>query len=157
MAARIVCYRQSRRRVSPPCNYYDPHVFLAEQHYEIYPNEEVLLVVNGSGYNYNDDSIHQLQLTTTSDEQEDEILQSSTLFTLSSINQHLCVLIKNYSNDHTIYVGQKTPLTWVLNMSCLGAKLCFCSYDEVIKMKSRHLPASVTASQKANHKTILIQ
>ena len=153
MTARIVFYRQARKKVSPPCNFYDPHVFFAEQHFEIYPNEEVLLVVNGSGYNYHDDSIHQLQFT--SEEQEDDI-QPTTLFSLSSNNQHLCVFVKNYSNDQTIYVSQKTPLTWVLNMSCIVAKLCFCSYAEVTKIKLQHLP-SVTASKKADHKTILIQ
>lgn len=146
MVARVIGYHQDRS--APPRNFYDPHHFLADQPYELNPGEEILALVNGSGYKYNDDSIYKLEIN-------DNSPPPPTLVPTCD-QHHLCLLVRNQSVNHTIYVGQQTPLVWVLELSCITAQLCYCTFAHVKHFKT-NLNSSSSSSKIIENKSILIQ
>jgi len=44
-----------------PRNYYDPQIMLAEKSFQIKPMEEILIIINGSGYRFSDDTVYPLE------------------------------------------------------------------------------------------------
>ena len=66
MIPKMVNYEQSYKGMwkssgdAIPCDYYDPSIMLADRAYNLKPNEEMLVVLLGSGYRYNDDTIHKV-------------------------------------------------------------------------------------------------
>lgn len=105
-------YQQQPSSSEPPCDHFDPHVMLAERAFNIEPNEEILIVINGSGYRCMDDLIFQLR-------------HDNDYFSpLSQSNEQLCFFVKNCSLVYTIFVGYKSSLKWLLDMPRLTSKMC---------------------------------
>jgi hypothetical protein len=155
----IIYYEQifKRERQQLPHNYYNPQMVLADKPFELKPDEEILVVIDGCGYRYNDNCIYQLNFTSTAatlngggGEQfnnEGSTTTSTTTTTTTTATtattscsmvqqpQQLCLLVKNSSTEHTILVGYQTPLTWLLDMPRVTSKLCYCVNTELTKIK----------------------
>jgi len=136
-------YHPIRGEGEPPCNYYDPHVMLAEKTYKIHPNEEILIVISSSGYKYCDDTVFTLVMDSSS---SNDSSLSPTLFPspaaadqvykpVVTSSSQLCVLVKNCSSDYSIYVGYKSPLKWLLDMPRVMARLCYCPTADLTKCR----------------------
>jgi hypothetical protein len=65
-----------------PRNYYDPNIMLAEHKFCLQPGEEILVVINGNGYRFSDDTIFTLETPTTT------TTTSLNTFENTSINRH---------------------------------------------------------------------
>jgi len=101
---------------------------LAETSYCIKPLEEIIVVIDGCGFRYNDDTIYLMQLT--KDKNGDQQFGPA----LDSCHQ-LCFFIKNCSPEFTICIGVKTPLNWLLESPRIMSKLCYCTFGDLATMK----------------------
>lgn len=143
MITKIVCFEQqySDKDSSPPRDYYDPNIMLAEQSFDIGPNEEVLGVIMGTGYRFNDDTVYTFEVKNYDDDDDDaddDDANADKVHGLSARTDHssqLCLLIKNCSSVLTVYVGYKTPLQWILDMPRITSKLCSCPIADVTKLR----------------------
>jgi len=144
---KLVYYEQiSKREGIPPRDYYNPSVFLADKPFRLYPGEEILVIINGCGYRYNDDSIFKLSFKSFMEEDMEVTAAAAAAaapthysdieyVVVPASDQQLCLLVKNFSTENTISVGYKTPLTWLLDMPRIDSKLCFCSMTELTSVK----------------------
>lgn len=157
MIQNFIHYEQlSSGNSAPPCDYYDPHHMLAEKNYSIKPHEEILLIIRGHGYRFNDDTIYPLEIvrrrggeekklmetttttnTTTGDtggdnnnnnnhDDDDDDADKRNVVPAAHSTRQLCVFIKNFSDEFTIYVGSNSSLAWLLDCSKIYSKLCYC-------------------------------
>jgi hypothetical protein len=130
-----------------PHNYYDPNIMLAEREFCLKSDDEILIVVNGNGYRYNDDTIYTLKLPNdsnssgggsggggggNSDGNHNKIPE---LNPSSFESMQLCLFIKNTSDQYSIHVGYKSPLSWLLDMPRVYSKLCYCSITDLTQLK----------------------
>ena len=126
MAQQVIIYEQPfYPEGEPPRDYYDPRTLQSDKHFNIKPDEEVLLVVNGSGYRFMDDVIYPMH----------QRADTGLFIPLTPSNQQLCLVVHNISTDYTIYVGYKTPLNWLLDMPRVLSKLCYCSNTDLTQLK----------------------
>ena len=58
MVQKIFLYEQTSTR----SDYFDPHNFVSECAFSIKPQQEIVLVINGLGFGFSDDSIYKLEL-----------------------------------------------------------------------------------------------
>lgn len=123
---------------APPRNYYDPNIMLAERAYAIKPLEEIMVVISGSGYRYNDDTVWSVDLDLVSSEKDPRknvpASKHELVPRITSPGQ-LCVLIQNCSSSYTIYVGSRSPLQWLLDMPRVISKLCYSSVTDLTKCR----------------------
>lgn len=115
-------HRHSREDGESPRDYYDPSIMLAEKHYRLGAKEEIMIVINGSGYRYNDDTLYALNISTD----DNPVIGHS---------YQLCLIVKNCSSNLSIYVGNKSPLQWLLDMPRVVSKLCFCSIADLTRLR----------------------
>lgn len=120
-------YSPIRGEGEPPRNYYDPNVMMAEKTYKINPMEEILLVISGSGYRYNDDTIFSLHVNI--DQVTTEVIPN-----VQSSSQ-LCLLVKNCSSEYSVYVGFKSTLQLLLDTPRIMSRLCFCTVADLTKCR----------------------
>lgn len=122
------CYFSSiRGEGEPPRNFYEPSVLLAEKTYKINPEEEILIVISGCGYRYNDDTIYSLNINS------DEVTAGFTPIVQS--HSQLCLLVKNCSSDYSVYVGFKSSLQLLLDMPRIMSRLCYCTVADLTKCR----------------------
>jgi hypothetical protein len=114
-----------------PCHYYDPNIVLAEREFCLKSNDEILIVINGHGYRYSDDTIHTLVLPNNSSSSN----KIPELDPSSFESMQLCLFIKNTSDQYSIHVGYKSPLSWLLDMPRVYSKLCYCSVTDLTQLK----------------------
>jgi hypothetical protein len=147
------------RSKCPPRDFYDPNHVLAEKSFQIKPNEEILAVIKGSGFRYNDDTIYNLvvkhiqelpppsqPIDINNRSHRDSSSGHSSNSSHSSYHPngyyiayphtpaHLCLIIKNRSKL-IIDIGCKTPLQWLLDMPRVMSELCYCSISELTKLR----------------------
>lgn len=130
-------YSPIRGEGEPPRNYYDPNVMLAEKTYKLNPMEEILIVISGSGYRYNDDTVYSLNIY-GKNEQMNETVNTLLEYNINPVinsSSQLCLLVKNCSAEYSVYVGYKSPLQWLLDMPRLISKLCYCSTADLTKCR----------------------
>lgn len=48
----------------------------------------------------------------------------------------LVILVKNHSPLYTVYAGRSSPLAWLLDISQLSSKLCYCTASQLLKLRS---------------------
>jgi predicted YcjX-like family ATPase len=121
-----------------PRNYYNPNIVMAEREFCLKSDDEILIVINGNGYRYSDDTIYTLKVP--KDSSSDSSSSSSSIqileFDPSSFeSMQLCLFIKNTSNQYSIHVGYKSPLSWLLDMPLVYSKLCYCSVTDLTHLK----------------------
>jgi len=120
---------------SAPRDYFDPNVMLSERAFRLEPGEEILIVINGTGYRYNDDTIYELEFSfapaaTTVNNQCTETIESRMVSTAQ-----LCFVIKNCAQNCVVYVGCKSPLQWLLDLPRISSKLCYTSIADITKCR----------------------
>jgi hypothetical protein len=138
MIKEIIAYEQPFRTDDEmPRNYYDPNIMLAEQCFCLRPNDEIVIVINGKGYRFSDDIIFTLELPPHSQEEEgtENSSENPELVPSSFSPKQLCLFIKNTSSQYSIYVGYKSPLSWLLDMPRCYSKLCYCSIMDLSKLR----------------------
>jgi len=146
MISKMVNYEQSyngmwRKNGEPAAlNYYDPNMMLAEKAFRLEPNEEALIVINGTGYRYSDETIYELEFffspTTDNDDMStNAALNCDTIVPNLVTSNQLCFLIKNCATNCTIYVGCKSPLHWLLNLPRVSSKMCYSSLSDITKCR----------------------
>ncbi len=146
MIPKMVHYEQSYKGMwkssgdAIPRDYYDPSIMLADRAYDLKPNEELLVVLLGSGYRYNDDTIHKVDFAGLySSSNNDEVAQQSShdsmnFFQIGASHQ-LCLIVKNCAQNYTFYIGQKSPLQWLLDLPRVRSKLCYCSIADITRYR----------------------
>jgi len=149
---KVIYYEQihHREQNESPRDYYDPHVFIAEKQYFLAPQEEVLIVICGSGYRFKDDTICLLdvQPLSSSSSSSSGSSGSSSVQLQTQHNQQLCILVKNTSPYYSIYVGCKSPLFWLLDMPRISSRFCYCSYSDLTVLKlNQPYPEAQTDSE----------
>lgn len=112
-----------------PRDYYDPNIMRAERAFKLEPQETVLIVIFGRGFRYNDDTIYMLSI------KKSNTFMTDTITAVPEHGSQLCLVVKNCSSNLTVYVGQKTPLQWLLDMARLSSKLCFCAISELTDLR----------------------
>lgn len=124
-------YRHNREDGDAPRDYYDPNILLADKHYRIGPKENIMIVINGSGYHYNDDTVYALGVPPVID----NTATTTTNYLQLGQAYQMCLLVKNCSSVHSIYVGNKSALQWLLDMPRVTSKLSFCTYGELTRLR----------------------
>lgn len=112
-----------------PRDYYDPNIMMAEKAFKLEPQETALFVIFGRGFRYNDDTIYMLAI------KKSNTFMTDTITAVPEHGSQLCLVVKNCSSNLTVYVGQKTPLQWLLDMARLSSKLCFCTIPELTDLR----------------------
>lgn len=112
----------------PPLDFFDPSVMFSEKYYIIKPGEEVLLVINGSGYRFMDDIVYPLIQDGSTDQ----------FFPMSPSQQQLCFVIRNCSTEFTISVGFRSSLKCLLGMARVTSKMCYCYSHDLTRLKMRY-------------------
>jgi hypothetical protein len=214
MASQIINYEQGQMEYDEsPRTYYDPTIMLAETQYKIKPLETVLIVINGRGYRWSDDTVYELKIkpntvsmndvnsensisknnvnqdknstknssnsssssstkssnssssssdssgsssrgsSSSSSSSSDSSMHSiksdkdiekkkiintpvnNNYDILTDVSTQLCLLIKNCSENYTIYVGAKTPLQWLLDAPRIISKLCHSSIVDITSIR----------------------
>jgi hypothetical protein len=136
MIKEIIAYEQPFKTDDEmPRNYYDPNIMLAEQCYCLRPNDEIIIVINGKGYRFSDDMIFTLELPHNQEGTENSNKKVIELVPSSFSSKQLCLFIKNTSSKYSIYVGYKSPLSWLLDMPHCYSKLCYCSVMDLSKLR----------------------
>ena len=125
-----------------PRNYYDPNIMLADRPFLIQPRGEVLIIINGSGYSFSDDTIFEFEIPQPQNSEDSgENKKSLRKDRLKNINppefssKQLCLHVKNYSTLYTIHVGSKSSLAWLLDMPRIFSKLCYCNVSDLTELK----------------------
>lgn len=132
----MILYGQIYEAGEAPRDYYDPHILIANQNFAIRPNEEVMVVIDSSGYRYSDDAIRPLNFKLDDTDNNNSNIEENFQYTLHcGTAKQLVLLIKNNSSNFTIYVGQKSPLIWLLDMPRVSSKLCFCHVSDLTNIK----------------------
>lgn len=130
-------YRPLKGEGVAPRDYFDPNIMLADKAFKLEPNEEILVVINGHGYRYNDDTIYALDVkaAAVADDNVEIDGSGSGIETLMHTPSHLCYVIKNCSSNFKILVGYRTPLQWLLDMPKLFSRFCYCSIADINKCR----------------------
>jgi hypothetical protein len=156
MAQKMIDYVQNYYpEGEAPRDYYDPNIMIAERAYSIKPHEEILVVLNGTSFRYNDDTIYLLEIKKNEDITADKQIKFAAIN-----NNHLCLLVKNCSDEFSIYVGYRSPLAWLLNMPRIISKLCFSPGYDLTQIKFNNYNMSnqkESDSFTASDETIVIQ
>jgi hypothetical protein len=134
-----------------PRNYYDPNIMLAERQFHLSPNEEILIIINGSGYRFSDDTIFTIEIPKmneiindinsdiTEKNNQNEVSKKSDnlskIIPSSFSSKQLCLYVKNLSNSYSFYVGYKSSLARLLDMPRIFSKLCYCNVNDLTQFK----------------------
>lgn len=123
----IVTYSQLPSRDEPHIKYYDPNVLFNQRAFTLYAGEEILLLISGSGFGIEDETIYQLEPEGT----------GSGKFALesSSTDRQLCMLVHNRSPTKGYHVSRRTSLASLLEMPRIKSYLCHVSIKHMAKSR----------------------
>lgn len=117
-------YQHNREDGDVLRDYYDPNTLLADKHYRFGPKENIMFVINSSGYHYNDDTVYTLDVSSVMKlNDSDNYLQRGQAY-------QMCLLVKNCSSERSIMLEINLP--FILFFKC---KLCFCTYGELTHLR----------------------
>jgi hypothetical protein len=136
--------RARREEGDTPCDYYDPNIMQAEQHYKIEPQETVLIVINGIGYRYSDDTIHELKIKQTyvnDDNDDDEGGVNSDdnrdKYDIEyTMDRPTCEEIPRRKPKRKIMLHKSVPVLGESNQLCVLTKNCSSTYTIFIGAKT---------------------
>lgn len=134
MSQDIITYSQLYNRDEPHIKYYDPNALYNQRAFTLYAGEEVLLLISGSGFGIEDETIYQLEPKGNGSGKF--VLESKTT------DRQLCMLVQNRSTTKSTHVARKTSLAALLEMPRIKSYLCHVSLKH---MAERRLETSMRA------------
>jgi hypothetical protein len=137
MVQKMIVYQQLYKRDEHPLTYYDPNALYNETAFTLRAGEEVLLIISGTGFRVEDETIYQLEL-------QQQQQQESRFFIDRSSHHHqqLCMLVHNRSPTKTFVVARKTALASVLELPRVKAYFCHVAITQLAQARLISPPPS---------------
>ncbi len=123
----MITYSQLLCREEPPRTYYDPNLLYNERAFTIQAGEEILLLISGTGFQFEDETIYQLE--------QDKNAGGKFVLQKSPSDRQLCILLQNKSTEKCYHVARKTSLALLMEMPRLKSYLCHVSITHMTQTR----------------------